>query len=460
MKRPLIAAIVLALFASINSTPCRAGDPYAAGYHWSANRTFWFMVISDIHIGESSDQDTKYLTWAVTDARDIINPNFIVATGDLTDSTNGTVLGIFFGPYPEEWQAYRQILLNAGIENIEDFFFDLPGNHDHYNDQPFELYRQYSIQGAAHDTTQHAWTRVFPFGTYQFIGTNTAGNDGARFSLSEADNFGDHAGLDNGELDFIEAALMAGPNAKLTLIFGHHPFEADYYVNTDTGLTYGLTGLLDLIDFYGVSAYTFGHTHNYRENFYTSTLDPGVFYLNVSSLGKAGSDHFAVTAVDGNGLSIVPGQKGLWPVVLITAPVDRDLGILSQPFGYDVPQGKANPIRALVFDHEGAIASVEYRIDGSATWHPMQPVAGSPVWRGFWDATSTTTGFHQVEVRAQGTTTVTDSVTTYVNPAACLGDSEKDGDVDGKDLAEFIADFVPQTLEDVAASFGKKDCSL
>ena len=183
MKRQLIAAIVLVLLTGIHSTPCRAGDPYAANYHWSANRTFWFMIISDIHVGDSDNQDTDYLTWAVNEARNIISPDFIVATGDLTDSTNGSILGIFFGPYPQEWQAYRQILLDAEIENIEEFYFDLPGNHDHYNDQPFDLYRQYSIQGEAHDKTQHAWTRLFPFGTYQFIGTNSAGNDGAGFSL-------------------------------------------------------------------------------------------------------------------------------------------------------------------------------------------------------------------------------------------------------------------------------------
>ena len=459
MKRQLIAAIVLVLLTGIHSTPCRAGDPYAANYHWSANRTFWFMIISDIHIGDSNNQDTNYLTWAVNEARNIINPNFIVATGDLTDSTNGSILGIFFGPYPQEWQAYRQILLDAEIENIEEFYFDLPGNHDHYNDQPFDLYRQYSIQGEAHDKTQHAWTRSFPFGTYQFIGTNTAGNDGAGFSLSAGDNYGDHAGLDTEELNFIETTLMANPAANLTLVFGHHPFEPNYYASNDTGLTYGLPGLLDLIDAYGVSAYTFGHTHNYRENFYTNNLGAGVFYLNVSSLGKANSDHFTVMAVDGNGLSVVSGLKGAWPLVMITAPVDRDLGVLSQPFGYDVPRGKANPIRALVFD-QNPLTLVEYRIDGSATWLPMQPVAGSPVWQGFWDATSAETGFHLIEVRAQGTTTVTNSVTTYVNPAACMGDSDKDGDVDGSDLADFAVDFVRQPLEDLAASYGKTNCSF
>ena len=39
-----------------------------------------------------------------------------------------------------------------------------------------------------------------------------------------------------------------------------------------------------------------------------------------------------------------------------------------------------------------------------------------PVCQRFWSASSADAGFHLVEVRTQGTTTVTDSITTYVNP--------------------------------------------
>jgi hypothetical protein len=340
------------------------------------------------------------------------------------------------------------------------FYFDIPGNHDHYNDQFFEYYLAYSIQGEATGHTQHAWALSYPFGTYQFIGTCTAGNDGAPFSIWPWDNFGDNAGLDADELNFIEAALESSPDARLSLIFGHHPFEPGYNSGLDTGLTYGLPGLLSLIDTYGISAYTFGHTHNYRENFYYSSLTGGVFYLNVSSLGDEDidTDHFAVAAIDGDGLSVISGNKGVWPMVVITAPVDHDLGDLSQPFAYDIPAGSANPIRALVFD-QNAVSQVEFRIDGGGDWFTMQPLAGSPVWQGFWDTSSETTGFHLVEVRAQGSTTVTDTITTYINPAACAGDSDKDGDVDGSNLAAFIADFVSPATQDVAGFFGRSNCA-
>ena len=104
-----------------------------------------------------------------------------------------------------------------------------------------------------------------------------------------------------------------------------------------------------MIDTYGISAYTFGHTHDFRENFYYNNLADGVFYLNVASLGKSSNDHIAVVAVDGNGVSVKEADNGQWPIVLITAPVDRNLGAAPQPFAYDSPKGEANPVRALVF---------------------------------------------------------------------------------------------------------------
>jgi hypothetical protein len=396
-----------------------------AYYHSSADRLFWFMIISDSHIGVDGNQDTEYLTWAVTEARSIIDPLFIVNSGDLTDSTNGGTIPN--GPYEEEWIDYRQIINDAGL--TPDIYYDIPGNHDAYNDKDFAYYKAYSMQGSAHNATQHSWVKTFEFGSYQFLGICTAGNDGAPFSIWPWDNFGDHAGLDQVELGFIEAELKAQPLAELVLIFGHHPFEAGYDDWTDTGLSYGLSNFLNLIDAYGVSLYEFGHTHDYNENIYSQDLSNGIFYMTVDSLGKSNNDHYAVMALDGNGISIVPGQKGEWPLVLITAPMDRCLGICPNSFAYDIPQSHANPIRALVFD-KNPVSLVDFRIDETGDWQPMQPVDGTPVWFGLWDARLYTPGPHTIEVRAQGSGVTTDSVTAYINPALYLEDSDEDGIAD------------------------------
>ncbi|HEY9073437.1 MAG TPA: hypothetical protein VIN67_04825, partial [Desulfobaccales bacterium] len=110
---------------------------------------------------------------------------------------------------------------------------------------------------------------------------------------------------------------------------------------------YGLPTFLSLIDEYLVPFYGFGHTHNYRENFRTTfssiTLTPGIYYMNVASLGKSAQNQYAVMAVDGNGLSMVPAQKGLWPVVMITAPVDRSLGTNPTRTPMKFPGGSTTP---------------------------------------------------------------------------------------------------------------------
>ena len=206
----------------------------------NADRLFWFMIMSDTHIGANSTC-AQNLTWAVTQARQVISPQFIVNAGDLTDSTNGGVIPN--GPYQAEWNTYRQILASAGITSA--FYYDMPGNHDEYNDGTLAYYRANSIQGQATGRTQPSWTRQFSYGSYHFLGVCTPGNDGAPFSIWPWDNYGDHAGLDPTELAFIQGDLASNTEAQLTLIFGHHPFEADYYTRSDTGSDLRPAGLLE-----------------------------------------------------------------------------------------------------------------------------------------------------------------------------------------------------------------------
>ena len=426
MKKDFYARIIqlnLILFFMLPLTSfAMPGKSY---YHSNAERIFWFMVISDIHIGADGTQDTDYLTWAVNDARQTIDPLFIVATGDLTDATNGGIIPD--QQFTEEWEVYRQILDTAGMH--AGFYYDIPGNHDHYNDEDFAYYLNYSIQGKANGTTQHSWTREFPYGKYHFLGIATTGNDGAEFSIWPWDNFGDHAKLTDGEIAFIESELIAQQDAEIAFMFGHHPFEADASDWTETAITKRLDDLQDLIDLYGVSLYGFGHTHNYVENIWTKDIVSEIFYINVDSLGKSNEDQYALMAVDGNGVSMIPAQKGLWPVVMITAPSDRCLGNCPNPFAYDIPQSRFNPIRALIFD-KNPVSQVDFRIDETGDWHPMQRVENTPVWFGLWDASVFAPGSHTIEVRAQGSSFVIDRVTTSINPAVYMEDSDEDGILD------------------------------
>jgi 3',5'-cyclic AMP phosphodiesterase CpdA len=371
-----------------------------AYYDPANDRVFWFIQISDIHIGTNGDQDSQNLNWLVTEARQAIHPTFIMASGDLTDSTNGNPLGWPDGPYQEEWDEYRSIVDIPGI--TEDNYYEIPGNHEAYNDASFAYYLANSVQGRATGNTQVSFFKEFVFGKYHFLGVNTAGNTGDSFSLSSP--YGDPAGLDADELDFMtsETNYDPGDPPLLTLVFGHHPlFATDDPL--DTYVYYGLEEFLALMDQADASLYGYGHTHSFEEAFFipNNSQQKGFFYFNTASMGKSTENQFTIIAIDCNGLSSKTGTVDSWPIAMITTPLDAHLSGFNH-YAYTVPAASSNPIRALVFEPDpDDIYSVQYRIDGASQWSAMSRVPSNPnLWESVWNATSLAPGQHTIEVEA------------------------------------------------------------
>lgn len=434
-KRTLRTALVLGLaglgiLIALNHS-ARAGNPHSAYYSSDPSRVLWFIHISDTHIGASGSADTDNLTWLVKTARTVINPSFIVATGDLTDSTNGNWLGIPNGPYQAEWNTYRSIITGAMPTDFATVFYDIPGNHDAYSDKNFAYYLNNSIQGKATGQKQLSWTRYLGESKYHFLGVNSADNTGAGFSILFP--YGDHAGLDTAELTFIHDQLAANADADLTLVFAHHPMF-DTGVSGDTWLFYGQQDLAGYLGSFGASEYGYGHTHAASEalfdgNTYTGGDMPGdgVLYFNLASLGKSSSNQLSVIAIDCNGISTVTQNINTWPVVLITAPVNNMIGSSPNPYAYTVPSSATNPIRALVFD-PATLTQVRFRIDGAATWYPMaKNPDNTKQWLGTWDASAVTSGSHTIEVQATGTTVRSDIISVTVTGANSAPVANADG---------------------------------
>ena len=92
LRVPAISLLLAALVLLPSHIAVKASNRYVAEYCSSSDNLFWFLHVSDLHIGARGTTDSSRLQWLVTTARSVIKPIFIVATGDLTDSTNGNLL--------------------------------------------------------------------------------------------------------------------------------------------------------------------------------------------------------------------------------------------------------------------------------------------------------------------------------------------------------------------------------
>ncbi|MBI2889406.1 MAG: metallophosphoesterase [Nitrospirae bacterium] len=397
-----VAATLLALPLFPSSSP--AVNPNGARHSSDPNQLFWFIQVGDSHVGENFDggtQDSEYLNWLVTEARTVVNPAFIALNGDLTDSTNGGLIPN--GPHQAEWNEYKG-LVDPSVNATN--FFDAAGNHDQYNDGSLSYYLNNSIQGRATQATQQTWIRTFAFGKYAFVNVSTPGDDGASWPF-------DHAGLRAAELAFMESYFGSNMDSKLLFIFGHHP---------SNDFNYGKTEFLNDLKKYRVAVYAYGHTHSYNEG-----RSDQVFHLNVASLGKSSGNHYNLVAVDNNGVSIVAHNAKDWPAVLITTPVDRNLGG-SNPYAYPLSKNStSNALRAIVFD-KNPVTSVSYKIDSGGLVAMSQVAPG--VWQASWDSTGVAVGQHTLTVQAVGSATRSDAVTFDLKVTAC--DDGLDNDGDGK----------------------------
>jgi predicted MPP superfamily phosphohydrolase len=62
-------------------------------YSKDYNNLFWFVQVSDVHIGIENDNKGKDIinfNWAMSNGLQNVNPSFIINTGDLTDATDGS----------------------------------------------------------------------------------------------------------------------------------------------------------------------------------------------------------------------------------------------------------------------------------------------------------------------------------------------------------------------------------
>jgi len=348
-------------------------DPTGARYLEDVDELFWFVQITDSHVGADliyGTRDTDNLRWVLDEAATTIQPAFVVLTGDIVDATNGGLVPT--QQYQAEWEEYRGVVDGLGVDAT--FLHDLCGNHDTYRDEGATHYLANSLLGSTTGRLHDAWTHDTGAAEYLFVGLNSADVSGALPGF-------DDPGIAQSELTFLEDTLFAYDDARLAFVFTHHPLHA---------LEYGAGELTGLFADHRVSVWANGHDHDHRVEFHGNTL-----HFNLDSLGKAEEHNLGLFAVDHDGVAARGFDVGDWPYVLVTAPVDAGLGWFN-PYAYPVSaHHDANPVRALVFAPTPPLAVVFTVDDGPSS--PMSEVAPS-VYQGAWDATGFELGLHQLTV--------------------------------------------------------------
>jgi hypothetical protein len=333
---------------------------------------FWFVHISDLHIGSGPVAET-YLNWVANIVPSAIAPEFIVATGDLTNA----LLAL---NRDDEWLRYSTLITNLDFLPL---YRDIPGNHDRYGDPGWNGagafagiggYLNFSASGNLSDPTipgMFKWTVSTPAGSYLFLAANTNDQFGFPFPLYASNLISDMPDLSLAERHYLEDSLFEfrqSPNSKLAFIFGHHGLHSQQWspklpVDKLPGLYddgTGGDGLVSIVDNYWVSSYLYGHTHDNAE-----TYDLGTVQINTAALEDG---NYRIVAVDNGGVSTTRATSASWPVVLITAPVNKileddktldDEDFTVNPYAHPIPIANEIPVRALVFPGPTACELVE-----------------------------------------------------------------------------------------------------
>lgn len=389
--------------ASAFTAQVTAQNPESSYYTYDHTIT-WFFMFSDVHTGTLGEQDTTYLHWAVNDLHNACEPMLMVVCGDLTE--NGLT-----GPYYEEWDQYRQTI---DADNQDpNCYLDMPGNHDAYWDGAnLSYYLAYSVQGSATGFRQSALRKNLAYGSYNFVTVATCQNVDAPWPF-------DFTGLDEEELAFLEQNLDSNLDCDLTFVFGHHPVN---------NFTYGDPEFMYDLSTYNVSIYGYGDTHHCEDFWIEETL-----HSNIASIGKSEADHVAIFGIDGNGLSYKTINYQQTPWIMITAPLDDNLGSTGgNPYTYVVPRScELNPVRALAFAlPPGTVSTVHFRIDGGS-WTTMNqvPSYGANLWEGFFDGANYEYGSHTCEaIVSDGSVTNSNLITFRIGETQCTDGLDNDGD--------------------------------
>jgi len=388
----------LLLLGSVVLTASSAGaaSPDGARHARDAGGMFWFMHISDTHIGASVLEGPKakeHLQFALNQAVTVIKPKFVWATGDLNDGSGKVGIGgtgiPTSGQSQTQWDWYKEIYQSAGMKL--GFYYDLPGNHDVYGDEGATFYLANSLWGSAMKKTWMDFSVTTEAGDYRFFGMNSTNNYFKPLSNC-------CPGFLDSEIDELVTWLEKNSSAKLVFVAAHHALSGNG--SEPTANADKVRALLKVHKAF----YLHGDKHEYSEY-----LDSDSIVVNqVDSLGKGSTNNIAVGVVDHDAFIYrATSTDNAWPFAILTSPVAQSLrGGGLNPYAYSVCKDRAdNPFRAMSFSFTKP-TRVALKV-GDLPEVTMRPAGGTfdfsyPVWQAEVDTRGLSEGTTSVSVRVEG----------------------------------------------------------
>lgn len=206
---------------------------------------YYFYVASDMHISESVEHLTTFLTLERNDN----TAYFSLILGDMVDKKG--VFDLF----------YSSLAYNSSTQNRNDTVFTTVGNHDLYFDQ------------------WNDYARCFGTATYKFV-VETPNHKDLFFALDSGS-----ATLGNKQLKWLQKELSNNRKSyRRCIVFTHTNFFKDSFSQLFSG-NYSENEMLELTELFSqnnVDLVLTGHAHSISENVYKN-----VRYLTLGALTDA-----------------------------------------------------------------------------------------------------------------------------------------------------------------------------
>ncbi|KAH6574577.1 hypothetical protein BASA60_005484 [Batrachochytrium salamandrivorans] len=212
---------------------------------------FHFIQISDVHVSRFRNRGgVAHLRHFLDYEMNLIAPDLVLATGDLTDAKSHSTLTSL--QHREEWVAYHTTLQNSGVllRQKGRFWWDQRGNHDCFNIPSFQSSENMYRTLSSVKKEGYSFHLRKDFGVYSFIAIDACPEVGATRPINFFGYF------DTNDMDFLASEILAGKRLghNHTFVMSHYPTSTTLFGRTSNDVSFW-----DLSQ--NISIWLCGHLH-------------------------------------------------------------------------------------------------------------------------------------------------------------------------------------------------------